>query len=145
LSFWRSPTRQSLRRSGYGSPPKAESRYGDGASAATKDPPTNARILPLVAFFLPLTVFLIGFRYVGSGDTEPAELLPISLLSRGSLDFNEFVSGRDLPYPYRRIGGVHAIFEARDAGPTDHALAVELRDPRGAVRRLGPIRFRWAR
>jgi hypothetical protein len=33
----RSPTRQSLRRSGYGSPAKAESRYGDGASEATKD------------------------------------------------------------------------------------------------------------
>jgi hypothetical protein len=30
----RSPTRQSLRRSGYGSPAKAESRYGDGASEA---------------------------------------------------------------------------------------------------------------
>src|SRR6266545_1883070 len=28
----RLPTRQSLRRSGYGSPAKAESRYGDGAS-----------------------------------------------------------------------------------------------------------------
>jgi hypothetical protein len=28
----RSPTRQSLRRSGYGPPAKAESRYGDGAS-----------------------------------------------------------------------------------------------------------------
>jgi hypothetical protein len=49
----RSPTRQSLRRSGYGSPAKAESRYGDGASdlssearsakeEATKD------LLPLV-------------------------------------------------------------------------------------------------
>ena len=33
----KSPTRQSLRRSGYGSPAKAESRYGDGASAATKN------------------------------------------------------------------------------------------------------------
>ncbi len=29
-----SPTRQSLRRSGYGSPTKAESRYGDGAATA---------------------------------------------------------------------------------------------------------------
>src|SRR5450759_4175805 len=31
------PTRQSLRRSGYGSPAKADSRYGDGASEATRD------------------------------------------------------------------------------------------------------------
>jgi hypothetical protein len=44
-------------------------------------------------------------RYVGSGDTEPAELLPISLLTEGNLDFNEFVSSGDLPYPYRRVGG----------------------------------------
>jgi len=36
-----SPTRQSLRRSGYGSPAKAESRYGDGASEATKNLPSN--------------------------------------------------------------------------------------------------------
>ncbi len=32
LGVLRSPTRQSLRRSGYGSPAKEESRYGDGAS-----------------------------------------------------------------------------------------------------------------
>ena len=44
-------------------------------------------------------------RYVGSGDTEPAELLPISLLTEGNLDFNEFVAGGDLPYMYRRVGG----------------------------------------
>jgi hypothetical protein len=44
-------------------------------------------------------------RYAGSGDTEPAELLPISLLTEGNLDFNEFVSSGDLPYPYRRVGG----------------------------------------
>lgn len=50
-------------------------------------------------------VFLAGMRYAGSGDTEPAELLPISLLTEGNLDFNEFVSSGDLPYPYRRVGG----------------------------------------
>jgi len=44
-------------------------------------------------------------RYAGSGDTEPAELLPISLLTEGNLDFNEFASSGDLPYPYRRVGG----------------------------------------
>jgi hypothetical protein len=44
-------------------------------------------------------------RYAGSGDTEPAELLPISLLTHGRLDFNEFVSGGELPYAYVRIGG----------------------------------------
>jgi hypothetical protein len=44
-------------------------------------------------------------RYVGSGDTEPAELLPISLLTERNLDFNECVSSGDLPYFYARIGG----------------------------------------
>jgi len=44
-------------------------------------------------------------RYLGSGDTEPAELLPISVLREGDLDFDEFVGGADLPYPYRRVNG----------------------------------------
>ncbi len=62
-------------------------------------------LFPLAAFLLPLAAFLIGLRYLGSGDTEPAELLPISLLREGDLDFDEFVAGDDLPYCYRRIGG----------------------------------------
>jgi hypothetical protein len=41
--------------------------------------------------------------------------------------------------------GFRATLEPRDAVAADHALTVELRDPRGAVRRLGPIRFRWSR
>lgn len=44
-------------------------------------------------------------RYVGSGDTEPAELLPVSILREGDLDFDEFVADGDLPYPYRRVNG----------------------------------------
>jgi hypothetical protein len=58
-----------------------------------------------LAFALPLAVYLAGMRYVGSGDTEPAELLPISVLTEGNLDFNEFFPGeKDLPYAFRRIG-----------------------------------------
>src|SRR5512132_1573404 len=64
-----------------------------------------ARAGAILALLFPLAIFLIGMRYVGSGDTEPAELLPISLLTDGNLDFNEFVSAGDLPYPYRRVGG----------------------------------------
>jgi hypothetical protein len=41
--------------------------------------------------------------------------------------------------------GFRTILEPRDSSPADHALAVEFRDPRGAVRRLGPIRFRWSK
>ena len=37
-------------------------------------------------------MFLIGMSYAESGDTKPAELLPISLLREGKLDFNEFFS-----------------------------------------------------
>jgi hypothetical protein len=55
---------------------------------------------------VPLAVFLIGFRYVGSGDTEPAALLPISLLRGGDFDFREFVDPAEpLPYWFRRVDG----------------------------------------
>ena len=46
----------------------------------------------VLAFAVPLAVFLIGMSYAESGDTKPAELLPISLLREGKLDFNEFFS-----------------------------------------------------
>jgi hypothetical protein len=38
--------------------------------------------------------------------------------------------------------GFRATFSP-PAGFGEHALTVEMRDPRGRVRRLGPIRFRW--
>jgi hypothetical protein len=38
--------------------------------------------------------------------------------------------------------GFRATFSP-PAGFAEHALCVELRDPRGRVRRLGPLRFRW--
>jgi len=41
--------------------------------------------------------------------------------------------------------GFRTILETRDSSPADHPLAVEFRDPRGGVRRLGPIRFRWSK
>lgn len=42
---------------------------------------------------------------MGSGDTAPAELLPIAVLSGPSLSFDALVSGEDLPYGYIRVGG----------------------------------------
>ncbi len=39
--------------------------------------------------------------------------------------------------------GWRIVAEKPVAGETEHALLVELRDPTGRVRRLGPIRFRW--
>jgi hypothetical protein len=62
------------------------------------------RLAPVIAFFLSFFVYNIGFRYVGSGDTVPAELLPISLLHGHGFDFREFVSG-DLPYWFRLVQG----------------------------------------
>jgi hypothetical protein len=60
--------------------------------------------LPLLAFVLPLGVYLIGLRYVGSGDTEPAERLPIALLHQGRLSFEAFVKPTEpLPYWYRDV------------------------------------------
>jgi hypothetical protein len=57
-----------------------------------------ARLSPLAAFLLPLIVYGIGLRYLGSGDSAPAELLPISLLTEGNFDLDEFVSGPTPPY-----------------------------------------------
>ena len=39
--------------------------------------------------------------------------------------------------------GWRILVEKPVAGPADHVLLVELRDPNGRVRRLGPIHFRW--
>ncbi|MEP6769623.1 MAG: hypothetical protein ABJC61_13200 [Acidobacteriota bacterium] len=62
-------------------------------------------LLPAAVFLVPFLVFLAG-PYSGSGDTEPAELLPISILLDHRLDFDRFYGGRqDLPYPYRRVRG----------------------------------------
>jgi hypothetical protein len=57
-----------------------------------------ARLAPLAAFLLPLIVYGIGLRYLGSGDSAPAELLPISLLTQGTFDLDEFISGPTPPY-----------------------------------------------
>jgi VanZ family protein len=63
------------------------------------------RLFPFTAFLIPFVVFLVG-PYRGSGDTEPAELLPISILETGRLDFDRFYGERqDLPYAYRRVHG----------------------------------------
>ncbi|MDQ6894497.1 MAG: hypothetical protein M3167_17705 [Acidobacteriota bacterium] len=63
------------------------------------------RLFLVAAFLIPFVVFLAG-PYRGSGDTEPAELLPLSILESGRLDFDRFYGERqDLPYAYRRVHG----------------------------------------
>ena len=65
---------------------------------------TLAALAPWIAFLLPLFVYDIGMRYLGSGDTVPAELAPIALGNGHGFDFREFVNG-DLPYWFRLVRG----------------------------------------
>ena len=62
-------------------------------------------LLRLGVFGVPFLVYLAGLRYVGSGDTRPAELLPISVLEFHRLDFRELVPpGEPLPYWFHQVG-----------------------------------------
>lgn len=65
-------------------------------------PPAGSRVrgtcLALVVL-LPLLVYLTPQRYCGSGDTAPAELLPIALLHHHGFNLREFADPhKDLPY-----------------------------------------------
>jgi hypothetical protein len=64
------------------------------------------RALPaLASFAIPLVVYLAGFRYVGSGDTRPAELLPIALLRGRGFDLTGLIDPAEkYPYWYHRVG-----------------------------------------
>jgi hypothetical protein len=73
----------------------------------------NRRSLAALALFIvSFVIYLEGFHYAGSGDTQPAELLPVTLLRDGDLDFREFVKPADaLPYWYQeRLGRVISIY-----------------------------------
>ncbi len=62
-----------------------------------------------IAFFLPLVVYIAPHRYNPSGDTAPAELLPVSILREHNLDFDEFVDhSQELPYYFTLVKG-HAV------------------------------------
>ena len=55
-------------------------------------------------FLFTIFIFNIKFRYLPSGDTYPNELLPITIINEGNLDFNEFVENSDkLPYYFRKV------------------------------------------
>ena len=43
-------------------------------SSALRRPVRLAALAPWIALLVPLCLYNIGFRYVGSGDTAPAEL-----------------------------------------------------------------------
>ncbi len=54
---------------------------------------------------MSLAIFLVGFRYIGSGDTEPAEFLPIAILEHHTVTYDWLLPAPDLPYSYRQIAG----------------------------------------
>lgn len=56
-------------------------------------------MVPAAALLLPLTLDLLGGRYLGSGDTAPAELLPIAILEHRTLAFDALVAANEPP-PY---------------------------------------------
>ena len=72
----------------------------------------KTRLTAFATFAIPLFVYLAGFHYAGSGDTQPAELLPVTLLKSGDLDFREFVrTSEPLPYWFQnRRGRVISIY-----------------------------------
>jgi hypothetical protein len=72
---------------------------GDVASRRTA-------LLAAAALLFPFAVFLGDGRYLGSGDTAPAELLPIAVLEHHALNFDAFVRpGETLPYWFRVKNG----------------------------------------
>lgn len=65
-------------------------------------------LLLMAIFGLSFISLNLGFRYLGSGDTTPHELLAVSVLQEFDLDFNEFVDSsepEDLRYLYRNVDG----------------------------------------
>lgn len=66
----------------------------------------TSRRARLAALAIPIAVFAIKFRYVGSGDTVPAELLPIRILEHGTLTFPAPASARP---PYWFHPGPHGL------------------------------------
>ena len=68
--------------------------------------PARARALAVLAFLLPLAVYVAPGRYQQSGDTAPAELLPIAILHGHGVDLGEFANtGGQLPYYLRNLRG----------------------------------------
>ncbi|MGH9442533.1 MAG: hypothetical protein ACRD16_09680 [Thermoanaerobaculia bacterium] len=60
---------------------------------------SKRRWLPWLSFLLPFALYIVPHRYHSTGDSVPAELLPISILREHNLDFDEFLKS-DSPIPY---------------------------------------------
>ncbi len=65
--------------------------------------PSNS-FLTIVIFLSTFFFYLQFGEYLQSGDTEPAERLPVSILNEMDLDFDEFFERQEtLPYQYKSI------------------------------------------
>jgi len=63
--------------------------------------PRTKLIASLFLFIVPFSVYVYGFRYVGSGDTVASELLAVTLVREGDFDFNEFFDeGDEMSYSF---------------------------------------------
>ncbi|MCD4775426.1 MAG: hypothetical protein K8S15_05160 [Candidatus Aegiribacteria sp.] len=59
----------------------------------------------ILLFLIPFSIYIAGFRYIGSGDTVASELLAVSLVREGNFDFNEFFDeGEKMPYAFTFSG-----------------------------------------
>jgi hypothetical protein len=69
----------------------------DGGHASASGPGT--RRVSIALFLACAALYILPHRYHGSGDTRPAELLPIAVLHGHGFDLSEFVDrGSRLPY-----------------------------------------------
>lgn len=74
------------------------------------------QLLFAAGIFLACCVsYMTGLRYVGSGDTRPSELLPISLLTEGNFNLSEFREDASLKYYYLENAG--ALYSAYSPVP----------------------------
>ncbi len=65
----------------------------------------NRNIISILLFLIPFSVYIFGFRYMGSGDTVASELLAVTLIREGNFDFNEFFTeGEEMSYSFTFSG-----------------------------------------
>ena len=83
-----------------------------------------------------------GWAKSAAGDVEVAVVLDDGRVARPDRFPRPDVAAAVPELGDASRAGFRATFSP-PAGFGEHALTVEMRDPRGRVRRLGPIRFRW--
>ncbi len=65
----------------------------------------NKLLISCMLFIVTMIIFGWNWRYVGSGDLIPNELLPISIINERDFDFNEFINEEENSYWFKNIDG----------------------------------------